>query len=280
MISGQRAVLLIGSVVCTALFVPPYILPQTTLPKGPDIQAHSQGQSCIEPARMFSMSDYEGPMRNLVTSVARKVEVNTVPRQQHQTAAQPCLFSPRKKFVLFVRNSVEPITILGAGLNAGLAQAANADPQFGQGGTGYFQRFGVALADSTSGEFFGSFLYPVIFRQDPRYYRMGQGSSKQRLRKALAHVFVAHSDSGKSMFNYSEWLGTISTTTLHNVYHPGNRLGFEPTASRIGITLGTDMGFAILREFWPDVSRKFKLPFRAQESVAYVSGNPARRTHP
>jgi hypothetical protein len=66
------------------------------------------------------------------------------------------------------------------------------------------------------------------------------------------------------MFNFSEWLGTISAVTLSNVYHPGNERGFAPAAQAIGLSIAEDMGFDVLREFWPEISRKFKLPFRGQ----------------
>jgi hypothetical protein len=49
---------------------------------------------------------------------------------------------------------------------------------------------------------------------------------------------------------------------LSNTYHPGNRRGVGPTSESIAFSIGTDMGFDVLREFWPEIIRKFKLPFR------------------
>jgi hypothetical protein len=63
------------------------------------------------------------------------------------------------------------------------------------------------------------------------------------------------------MFNYSEWLGTASAVALSNAYHPGNQRGFAPAARLAGYSILTDMGYDTLREFWPEISRKFKLPF-------------------
>lgn len=47
-------------------------------------------------------------------------------------------------------------------------------------------------------------------------------------------------------------------------YHPDNQRGFAPTAERVSYSILQDMGFDVLREFWPEISRKFKLPFRGQ----------------
>jgi len=91
------------------------------------------------------------------------------------------------------------------------------------------------------------------------------GTKTQRLGHALAHVFVAQSDAGKPTFNYSEWFTTASSIVLHNAYHPGAERGFGPAADRFGIAIGSDIGFAVLREFWPEISRKFKLPFRQHD---------------
>jgi hypothetical protein len=51
---------------------------------------------------------------------------------------------------------------------------------------------------------------------------------------------------------------------LSNTYHPDNKRGFAPAAQNVGLSVASDMGFNVLREFWPEVARKFKLPFRDQ----------------
>ena len=67
------------------------------------------------------------------------------------------------------------------------------------------------------------------------------------------------------MFNFSEWLGTTSTVALGDEYHPNNRPGVGPAAENIGFGLLQDMGFDVLREYWPEIARKLKLPFREQK---------------
>jgi hypothetical protein len=216
---------------------------------------------CIHPAPLVTVEDYTGPMRKLVLFVARKPEIKTVQRPGLAEGIV-CALRPGQKFHLFVRNTFEPITIVAAAFDAGIEQASDSDPTFGQGFEGYGKRLGTAALDRASSDFFHTFFFPVIFRQDPRYYRSGRGPGGARLGHALAHVFVAHSDSGKKMFNFSEWMGTAASSALGNTYHPGNRRGAGPASERIAVSIGTDMGFDVLREFWPEVIRKFKLPFR------------------
>jgi hypothetical protein len=125
-----------------------------------------------------------------------------------------------------------------------------------------------AKLHNLTGQFFSTFLYPSLFHQDPRYYRLGSGGVKARLGHALIHRLIAQSDSGKRMPNYSEWFGTVSSTALGNLYHPGNLRGFSPTASRVGFKLGNDVTWDVLREFWPEIAHKLHLPFRMHEEVA------------
>ncbi len=86
---------------------------------------------------------------------------------------------------------------------------------------------------------------------------------------------MAHRDDGTRMFNFSEWLGTTSAAVLNNTYHPDTQRGFSATAERVSYSILEDMGFDILREFWPEISHKLKLPFRDQVPPANPDLNPA-----
>src|SRR5512135_3206623 len=89
--------------------------------------------------------------------------------------------TPRQKFVLFLRNASDPFQFLTVGLTAGISQAADSNRGYGQGAEGYGKRYGAGFADATSSEFFGSFLFPVMLHQDPRYLREGDGPFGRRL---------------------------------------------------------------------------------------------------
>jgi hypothetical protein len=157
-----------------------------------------------------------------------------------------------------------------------LAQAQDDDHSSGQGAAGYGKRFGASFADQASSKFFTEFAYPAIFSEDPRYYRLGNGSSRRRFLHAVEHAFVAHRDNGKRMVNFSEWLGTTSAVVLSNTYHSDNERGFEPAAQAVGFSVIQDVGFDVLREFWPEISRKFKLPFHDESDPARHDPNPAQ----
>ena len=216
----------------------------------------------IEP---FDVDDYRGPLNGIVARFSQGFD-NAAPHLGSGTSSK-CQMTVGDKFRLFVNNNIDPASYLSAAWDAGWAQLDSDDPSFGQGGAGYARRYSAAVADNVQSDFFGIFLFPSIFHQDPRYFRMGQGSVKARLGHALAHRFVARSDSGQPMFNYSEWLGTASSKALGNLYHPGNPRGFGPTATRVGLSVSNGMAWDVLREFWPELAHRFHLPFRTYQEI-------------
>jgi hypothetical protein len=215
----------------------------------------------IEP---FDVDDYSGPLNRVVARFSERLDSAT-PHVGGNSAMRPCAMRAGDKFRLFVDNSLDPLNYMGAAWDAGWAQLDKDDPAYHQGAAGYGKRYSAAVTDNLQSDFFGIFLYPSIFHQDPRYYRSGEGTVKSRIGHALAHRFVARSDGGNAMPNYSEWLGTISSKALSNLYHPGNPRGFGPTASRVGWSVGNDMAWDVLREFWPEITHKFHLPFRTNQ---------------
>jgi hypothetical protein len=240
-------------------------------PPGAPVPAPAQTQKpaappCIQPAPLVSWEDYQGKFKKIVGIFGRKLERKTVHVAHYKPGAVLCTLELKDKFILFVTDTIDPVTFLAAGFGAGLDQAQNNDPRYGQGAAGYGKRFGANYVGQASNEFFKDFAYPSLFFEDPRYYRMASGSGGRRFLHAVSHVFVAYKENGTHTFNFSEWLGTTSAVVLSNTYHPDNRRGFAPAARRVGYSFASDMGFDVLREFWPEIARTFKLPFRGQKA--------------
>jgi len=234
---------------------------QPASPIGEEASAKA-ATACVQQPPLVGWEDYDGPLAKVVGSFARKLERKAVHPPHYKPGAVVCSLEPGAKFLLFLHDSADPISVFSAGFNAGLDQASNKDPSFGQGGLGYTKRFGADFTGQTVSRFFGDFLYPTVFSEDPRYYRMAHGSTRARLLHAMSHTIVAHRDNGKLMFNYTEWLATGSSVALNNLYHPGNQPGVAAAARNGAFNVLQDMGFDVLREFWPQVARKLNLPFR------------------
>lgn len=164
--------------------------------------------------------------------------------------------TPGQKFHLLVKDAVDPFEFVAVGIEAGIGQADNEFPAYGQGAAGYGKRYGAALADGVSSEFFSNFFYPVLLKQDPRYFRLGEGSIKRRIGYSLAREFVCRKDSRGRTFNFSNVLGAITAGGISNAYYPPSDRGFGLTMSRAGIALIYGSAAGLIDEFWPDIQRR------------------------
>jgi len=164
--------------------------------------------------------------------------------------------TPGGKFHLFAKSAFDPVTIGIAAVQAGVSQADNQFAGYGQGAAGYGKRFGAAFADQVSSGFFSNFLYPTLFKHDPRYFRLGEGKFVHRLRYSLRQEVVCHTDSGGRAFNVSNVLGSFTAGGLSNVYYPQGDRGFKLTMSRSALALAYGEVGGLLDEFWPDIHRK------------------------
>jgi hypothetical protein len=173
------------------------------------------------------------------------------------TAATPPL-TPKQKWLFFVEESRDPFNIASAALSAGLSQADNQTPKYGEGGVAYAKRFGAALGDFTSQNLFSDAVLACLFRQDPRYFRKGpQTRLLARVAYSLSRIMVARQDSGHSAFNSSGVLGMMMGIGASNLYYPSASRTGTVMATRVGTSLGGWALGNVAAEFWPDIQRKF-----------------------
>jgi hypothetical protein len=147
--------------------------------------------------------------------------------------------APRQKFELAWKSAVDPVTFAASGMVAGIEQANDGFSGYGQGAQGYAKRYGASYADGFIGNMIGGFLLPSLFKQDPRYFYKGNGSTPSRIFYALANAVVCKGDNGHWQADYSGILGSLAAGGISNLYYPpssrnGARLTFENTAIGIG----------------------------------------------
>ena len=145
----------------------------------------------------------------------------------------------RQKFELAWKTAIDPVTLLGAGFYAGLEQAGNRYPEYGQGLQGYAKRYGSGYADAVSGIFIGNAILPSLLKQDPRYFYKGTGTTKSRLLYAIASSVICKGDNKRWQPNYSFIVGSVAVGGISNLYVPaaernGTGLIFQNALIRIG----------------------------------------------
>jgi len=136
----------------------------------------------------------------------------------------------RQKYQVAWKMSVDPVTWFIAGAFAGVEQAGDTVPGYGQGAQGYGKRFGAAYADLFTTTMFGGAIFPSLFKQDPRYFYKGTGTIRSRAMYAIANAVICRGDNGRWQPSYSGILGGLAAGGISNLYYPaGNRSGVELT---------------------------------------------------
>lgn len=146
-----------------------------------------------------------------------------------------------QKWSLTYKTMIDPLTFVIVGGFAGIEQASNSYPGFGQGAQGYGKRFGALYASTAIGNTLGGYVFPVIFKQDPRYFYKGTGTVKKRALYALSTAFIARGDNGKWQPAYGEFAADFATGALSNLYYAksdrqGATLTVENSLVAIGFT--------------------------------------------
>ena len=159
----------------------------------------------------------------------------------------------KEKFSMAAKGSFDPYEFTLVGIVAGIHQAANSDPGFGQGFEGYAKRYGAAFADQVDGNIMVGGVFPTILKIDPRYYRLGRGSFAHRFGYAIDRLFIARKDSGGHMFNIPEFAGNAAAIGISNIYYPAADRNFSGNFNDWGTQMGLDAFGNELKEFWPDI---------------------------
>jgi hypothetical protein len=164
-----------------------------------------------------------------------------------------------QKFKVVTRGSFDYIQIPWYCSLAGISQAEDSEPGYGQGAAGYGKRLGAYFADGTIENYMTGAILPSLLRQDPRFFQSGKGGFWRRTGYAVSRILVTRTDSGGEQFNYSEVVGSAASSAISTYsYHPRGDRNLPNTASVWGTQVGYDAVTIVVKEFWPDIRRKLK----------------------
>ena len=152
------------------------------------------------------------------------------------------------KFQLAWKSTTDPISILGTGFLAGLQQAGNQYPEFGQGTQGYGKRLGAAYADVFASTFLSGAVFPSLLKQDPRYFYKGTGSTRSRILRAVDNSVFCKGDNGRWQVNYSNIGGSFAGAAITSTYYPSKNRASVILTNGI-IRMGESSLAGIVQEF-------------------------------
>jgi hypothetical protein len=126
------------------------------------------------------------------------------------------------------------------------------------GVSGFAKYYARGFSDQIIGSYVVEAILPSLLHEDPRYFRLGNGTFWRRTYYATSRIFVTRMDNGSTRFYVSEIVGNIGVDALTALYYPDSQSALK-SAERYGMQLGNDAVSNILTEFWPDVKHRLLL---------------------
>ena len=158
-----------------------------------------------------------------------------------------------QKYQLFFKSATDPWPFLLAGFGAGIDQAENSFPEYGQGAEGYAKRFGASYTDYFTGNLLGNAVLASLLKEDPRYFQKGTGGTTKRALWAASSTVWCKRDNGSWGPNYANVLGNLMGAAVSNLYYPESDRTASGTIERgVTVTAEAIIGSEVI-EFWPDI---------------------------
>ena len=160
----------------------------------------------------------------------------------------------KEKYVLAWHQTVDFSAHIGNLFQAGLQQASDAQPHYGEGWGPYFERFGAAEGDQATSSFFIFGFLPSILHDDPRYFRKGPGHSiPSRIYYSATRTVISRKDSGEPTFNIPQVAGQLFQQSISTIYYPPEDRTVGRVFENWGTTLAYNSAYNIVKEFYPDL---------------------------
>ena len=147
----------------------------------------------------------------------------------------------------------DPASLFTASLAAGYEHLRDADPHFGTDSAGFGERFGAAAFRQGVNRMFGDGFFPALTHEDPRYYRVADGSLMHRAVGSVEQTLIRHRDNGTEGINYSGLAGHALADGLPITFYPQVSAKADVALKGFGTSLAADAGLKLMREFLPDL---------------------------
>lgn len=259
---------LFAGIVALAAFVSPALAQQAIGNEIPDAPQPEVAMAGAEPLAQpsGSSSSQAGQQPTEQESQHQKAEEQLKQQETQRVAGIMATFnttqnrdavplSAGQKYRLFFKSAFDPWPFGLTAVVAGINQASDSDPEWGQGMQGYGKRYGAAYSDYFIGNFFGNAVLPSLLHEDPRYFQKGSGSAMSRFLWAASSTVWCKRDAGGWGPNYANVGGNLIGAAIGRVYYPASERTVGDTISDGLIVSAEGIVGAEVIEFWPSVVR-------------------------
>jgi len=186
------------------------------------------------------------PPKRLFGMIPDFESTNDVAANRHSLTAN-------QKYQIAFDNAFDISAHIGNAFQSGIQQMLNAQPHYGQGWGAYGKRFAAAEGDQITGSYLIYGAFPVLFHEDPRYFRRAQGPAPSRIWYAINRTFVTRKDDGTDGFNKSQTLGQLASCGISTSYYATQDRTVGHVFVNWAVMLGFNSGYDVLTEYYPDL---------------------------
>jgi hypothetical protein len=173
------------------------------------------------------------------------------------TAAEflPMTRSERLRNYLLTIVGVEPL--FRSITSAAIRQVENSPKEWQGRAAGFGYRVGDAYAQHVirSTLTFGA---SSLLHQDNRYFASGQQGFFRRAKYAVASTFLARKDNGDRQISFSRLGGAAGAAFISRIWQPPSTTSAGDGAVSFGISMGSDVGLNLVKEFLPGLGRHLR----------------------
>jgi hypothetical protein len=160
----------------------------------------------------------------------------------------------RERTQLYLKTMVNPLGYIKAGFSAGIDQSKDKPPEWEQGASGYGKRF-ANIVGQYSIQRTVTFGLASGLHEDNRYFNSGKKGLWPRTGYAIASGILARHDDGSRHVSISQVGGVAAGAFLSRAWQPTSQYSAGDGAVSFGISMASNMGFSVVKEFLPDLGR-------------------------
>ncbi len=162
--------------------------------------------------------------------------------------------SQKERTDLYLKTMINPLGFVKAGSSAGIDQWKDKPEEWEQGASGYGKRYANILGQYSIQRTV-TFGLSSVFHEDNRYFNSGKDGLWPRTGYAVASGILARHDNGRLYVSISQLGGVAAGAFLSRFWQPPSQDSAGDGAVSFGITMASNMGFGVVKEFLPDLGR-------------------------
>ena len=206
---------------------------QSTLPQQTDTSSRQSGSRLSH--SVFNLLNMAG------TETSKKFHPMTQAERNH----------------LYFSTMINPLSFARCAFSAGIDQWNDKPSEWEQGASGYGKRFANILGQYSIQRTVTYGLSSAL-HEDNRYFNSGKQGFWSRTGYALSSGILARHDNGTRHFSFSQVGGVAAGSFLARTWLPRSQSSAGDATVSFGITMASNIGMGVMKEFLPDLVRPFR----------------------